>query len=363
MFPLGARGCEPRLDERNRITMKPNREEALFQFALDDPRPKLMRRCLKIAGRIASLVAPFVLAAISSAHPGSGIAVDSQGRVFFTSGPMIVMLETNGVARTIVHDRQNEKFYQLHHIQRAPDGGLLTASDMGNAVWRFTPEGKLSRFYPPENDMRALAVGTGGDPFAVDRTGNVYAVNSKQDRYTQILKVTPEGQIRVLAGGDWGFADGREIEAKFGDLHGGSMLVAPDGALLLTDHFVRVRRIAPDGSVTTLAGGLKKGHADGPGRDARFEGASGLALDDQGNLLVAEQSGRIRRISPVGRVTTLAGSGRRGHKDGPLLEATFDEPTGIAAAPDGAFFVLEPHGPRVRKISNGRVTTIHQGLP
>ena len=62
----------------------------------------------------------------ASAHPGSGLAVDTQGRVFFTAGPMIVMIETNGVARTIVHDAKNEKFYQLHHIQPAPDGGWLT---------------------------------------------------------------------------------------------------------------------------------------------------------------------------------------------------------------------------------------------
>src|SRR3954453_22216180 len=86
------------------------------------------------------------------AHPGSGLAVDAQGRVFFTAGPLIVMVESNGVARTIVYDAKNEKFYQLHHIQPAPGGGWLTASDMGNAIWRFTPEGKLSRFYPPPNE-------------------------------------------------------------------------------------------------------------------------------------------------------------------------------------------------------------------
>jgi len=298
-----------------------------------------------------------------AAHPGSGIAVDALGRVFFTAGPTIVMIETDGVARTIVHDQKHERFYQLHHIQRAPDGGLLTASDMGNAIWRFTPAGRLSRFYPPPNEDRALSVGSGGDPFAVDRTGHVYAVNSRQDHFTQILKITPEGRISVLAGGDWGFADGEGIQAKFGDLHGGSMLVASDGALLLTEDSARVRRVTPDGTVSTLAGGIRKGDTDGNGTDARFDGASGLAFDAQGNVLVVEQVGRIREISPDGMVTTLAGSRKKGSHDGPLLEATFDEPTGIAVAPSRDWFVLEPHRPRVRKISNGRVTTIHQGIP
>jgi hypothetical protein len=311
---------------------------------------------------LASLGALVLVCPQSQAHPSSGIAVDSQGRIFFTAGPMIVMIDTNGQARTIVHDKSNQKFYQLHHIQRAPDGGLLTASDMGNAIWRFSPDGKLSRFYPPERDMRALAVGSGGDPFAVDPAGNVYAVNSKQERYTQILKVTAQGRIHVLAGGDWGFADGKGAEAKFGELHGGSMLVTAEGALLVTDHGVRVRRVAPDGTVTTLAGGLQQGHVDGPGPDARFDGASGLALDTQGNVVVAEQSGRIRRISSSGVVTTLAGSGRKESRDGALLDASFDEPTGIAVASNGDFLVLEPNGPAVRRISTERVTTIHKGL-
>ena len=299
----------------------------------------------------------------AQAHPGSGLAVDAQGRVFFTAGPMIVMIETNGVARSIVHDAKNEKFYQLHHLQRAPDGGLLTASDIGNGIWRFTPEGKLSRFYPPENDDRPLRVGSGGDPFAVDREGNVYAVNSRQDRFTQILQVSAEGRVRVLAGGDWGFADGPGAEAKFGDLHGSSMIAGPDGALLLTDDYARVRRIDPNGTVTTLAGGSAKGFANGPGAEARFNGATGLALDAQGNVLVAEFSGRIRQIDPAGVVTTLAGTGKAGGKDGPLLDATFAEPTGIAIGPTGDLFVLETGAHRIRKISGDRVTTLHQGLP
>jgi hypothetical protein len=297
------------------------------------------------------------------AHPSSGIAVDADGRVFFTAGPMIVMIETNGVARAIVHDAKNEKFYQLHHIQSAPDRGWLTASDIGDVIWRFTPEGKLSRFYPPENDERSLRVGSGGDPFAVDREGNVYAVNSRQQRFTQILKVSAQGRVRVLAGGDWGFADGQGDGAKFGDLHGGSMIIRPDGTLLLTDDYARVRCVDANGNVTTLAGGATKGFADGPGGEARFNGATGLALEVQGNVLVVESSGRIRRINPAGVVTTLAGSGKAGSRDGPLLEATFAEPTGIAIGSAGDFYVLEPGNHRIRKISQGRVTTIHQGLP
>jgi streptogramin lyase len=299
----------------------------------------------------------------AGAHPGSGIAVDPEGRVFFAAGPLIVLIETNGAARTIIHDSNHEKFYQLHHIQPAPGGGWLTASDLGNAIWRFTHEGTLSRFYPPPNGMRALAVGTGGDPFAVDSEGNVYATNSEQNRFTQVLKVTSAGLISVLAGGDWGYADGRGSNAKFGHLHSGSMIVAPDGALLLTDEGLRVRRVAPDGWVTTLAGGAKRGFVDGKGSEARFDGARGLALDPEGNLLVVETSGRIRRITPAGIVKTLAGRGARGHVDGRFLEAIFDAPTGIAAGANGDIFILEPGAHRVRKISGGRVTTLHEGIP
>jgi len=316
---------------------------------------------MKTATALSILALLFGLRA--SAHPGSGLAVDADERVFFTAGPMIVMIETNGIARTIVHDAKNEKFYQLHHIQPAPDGAWLTASDIGNAIWRFTREGKLSRFYPPANDDRPLQVGSGGDPFAVDREGNVYAVNSRQDRFTQILKVTAEGRVNVLAGGNWGFADGHGDRARFGDLHGGSMIIRPDGALLLTDDYARVRRIDSDGRVTTLAGGMARGFADGTGAQARFDGAAGLALDAKGNVLVAESSGRIRQVDPVGTVTTLAGSGRPGSRDGPLLEATFSEPTGIAIGPTGDLYVLETGTHRIRRISGNRVTTVHQGLP
>jgi hypothetical protein len=288
-----------------------------------------------------------------AAHPGSGIAVDGSGRVYFTAGAMIVMIETNGTARTIVHDKTHEKFYQLHHIQRAPDGGLLTASDLGNAIWRFTPEGELTRFYPPVSTTKAPEVGSGGDPFAVDKQGNIYAVRSVQYHSTQILKITPEGQTNVVAGSDWGFADGKGTAAKFANLHGGSMIVGEDGALLLTDNGSRLRRISADGVVSTLARATNR---------VQFE-PYGLALEPGGNILVVDSGGYIHRFLTNGVVVKWAGSGKGRSQDGPRFEAVFDAPTGIAIGPNGDVFVLEPNEPRVRKISEGRVVTIRRGLP
>lgn len=74
----------------------------------------------------------------------------------------------------------------------------------------------------------------------------------------------------------------------------GSMLVAPDGALLRADHYARVRRIAPDGSVTTLAGGSSRGYADGPGSDAQFDGASLSMIEDLNTHLLARTVSRHR---------------------------------------------------------------------
>lgn len=302
--------------------------------------------------RILFLWSIVFLAAHALAHPGSGIAVDAQGRVFFTAGPTVILIETNGTARAIVHDKANEKFYQLHHIQRAPDGGLVTASDLGNAIWRFTVEGHLTKFHPATGSDTALPVGQGGDPFAIDRAGNIYAVKSEQYRSTQILKIRPDGQSSVLAGSGWGLADGRGPAAKFADLHGGSMLATPEGGLLVTDT-ARVRRIAPDGTVSTLSGKTNQ-----PAMQPY-----GLALDDTGNIFVADHAGFIRKIDPRGDITTVAGSGKGRSVDGPQLEAVLNGPTGLARAPNGDLFVLEPGEPRVRKISGGRVVTLHRGLP
>ena len=299
------------------------------------------------------------------AHPGSGLAVDAQSRVFATVGASVVLLEPDGRARRLVSDPTNEKFYQLHHLRRAPDGGLITASDMGNAIWRFTDEGILSRYYPGADRDGALRVGSGGDPFEVDAEGNIYAINSVQFRFTQILKISPEGRIALVAGGDWGHADGEGARARFADVHGGSLVAGPDGTLFLTDDRRYVRKITVEGQVSTLAGGPVTGFADGLGAQARFNGPAGLAVDGDGNVLMADAGNhRIRRITPDGTVTTLAGSGASGSADGDAASATFTGPTGVALGPKGDVYVLEMEAQRVRRIStDGQVVTVGRLSP
>lgn len=300
----------------------------------------------------------------TSAHPGSGIAVDEQGRVFFAAGSVIVMVETNRQARTIVHDSRQERFYQLHHIHRSPKGAAwLTASDRGDVLWQFTPNGELTRFFPLDGNPSPAEIGSGGDPFAVDADGNIYVVKSAPNLSTQVLRINSSGKTNLVAGGRWGYLDGNGANARFEDLHGGSMIIAKDRSLLLTDSGIRVRKITRDGNVSTLAGGPIPGYQDGPSLNARFESARGLALDHNSTLFIAESSGRIRSLSQAGTVSTFAGAAGRGHKDGPVNEALFTEPSGIAAATNGDLFILEPSEYRVRKISAGIVTTFHAGLP
>jgi SGNH hydrolase-like domain, acetyltransferase AlgX/NHL repeat len=119
--------------------------------------------------------------------------------------------------------------------------------------------------------------------------------------------------------------------------------------------------------VTTLAGSGYPGIADGRGLSAEFEGPNGLAYDAAGNLYVADGPGqRIRKINPLGNVTTLAGTGAPvlfgsgvtgGYRDGPAAAAQFSNPVGVAIAPDGTVYVADLLNHCVRMIKGGVVTT------
>jgi DNA-binding beta-propeller fold protein YncE len=167
--------------------------------------------------------------------------------------------------------------------------------------------------------------------------------------------------VRTIAGdGIPGDADGPADRARFRDPFG--IAAARDGTIYVTDAH-RIRRIAPDGTVSTLAGGGEPGFADGPGAAARFDTPSALAIDAAGTLYVADTGNHaIRRITPDGRVTTLAGSGEPGLADGTGRAARFNGPVGIALDPAGRVIVADTYNDRIRAIgADGRVETMAGG--
>ncbi|WP_460503748.1 NHL repeat-containing protein, partial [Hymenobacter agri] len=162
--------------------------------------------------------------------------------------------------------------------------------------------GTTAQFYGPEGAT-------------VDKQGNVYVADNGNNT---IRRITPAGQVDTWAGNlASGFADGPSATARFN----GPIDVAVDGQgnLYVADYGnQRIRKITPGGTVSTLAGSGTAGFADGLGAAAQFNGPNGLAVDGQGVVYVSDyENNRIRKVLPNGTVSTLAGTGQRGFADGP----------------------------------------------
>ncbi len=187
---------------------------------------------------------------------------------------------------------------------------------------------------------------------ATDSAGNVYVAELGNNT---IRKITPAGAVTTLAGlRGQGFADGTGSAARFNNLKG----VATDsGGNVYVADCDRIRKITPAGVVTTLAGG---GSGDGTGSAAGFGCAFGVATDSGGNVYVADFLGNtIRKITPAGVVTTLAGSGSAGSADGTGSAASFNLPRGVATDSAGNVYVGDSGNNKIRKITpTGVVTTL-----
>ena len=199
---------------------------------------------------------------------------------------------------------------------------------------------------------------------AVDSAGNVYVADSFS--YT-IRKITPGGVVTTLAGNPWqpAWADGTGSAALFDFPYG--VAVDSAGNVYVGDaQNEAIRKITPGGVVTTLAGGPgASGSADGTGSAARFYYPYGVAVDSAGNVYVADTNDHtIRKVTSGGVVTTLAGTPRtEGSADGTGSAARFNFPTGVAVDNAGNVYVADLGNSTIRKVTSGGVVTTLAGSP
>ena len=245
----------------------------------------------------------------------------------------------------------------------------MGAGDVSNIAVTCVPAGGLSivagqlacpNFGPYPDGTGAAASLPFVTSFVADAAGNFYAGGGGSVR-----RITPQGVVTTLAGqpGNIGAVDGTGATADFIGPNG--LALDSQGNLLAGDS-VGVRTITPQGVVTFMVGSpTQGGFVNGTGGSARFSGATGVAIDTVGNLYVADTGNNaIRKVTPAGVVTTVAGNGVAGFVDGTGAAARFNQPIDIVIDAAGNLYVTDALNNAVRKITPAAaVSTLAGGGP
>src|SRR3989304_1361407 len=196
---------------------------------------------------------------------------------------------------------------------------------------------------------------------AVDDKGNIYVADFLNN---MIRKVNKSGEvITFLGSGHAAFADGK---GRLAHLRGpDNIALDKEGNIYVADaDNFRIRKITSDGTITTIAGSGMRGYKDGERKTAQFMYPTGVAIDSFGNVYVCDsQNNRIRRITPEGVVSTVAGMGIPGFADGTGYNVQFRFPTGVGVDKNGNIYVADSGNNRIRKISQGGILQAQLLLP
>ncbi len=238
-----------------------------------------------------------------------------------------------------------------------PSGDLFVTDSNSNTIRRVTPAGLVTTFAGQANasgsadGFGAAARFNSPRGIAVDATGVLYVADAFN---STVRRISPTGDVTTLAGaaGDHGSTDGTGNAARFGAVWG--IAVDPSDNIYVSEESGTIRKITPGGVVSHFAGRTDViGADDGTGANATFYAPQGLAADAAGNVYVADwQNNSIRKITPVGVVSTLAGLSSykaQGYADGPGSGARFLNPSGVAVDASGNLYVTDGGNHVVRK--------------
>ncbi len=259
----------------------------------------------------------------------------------------------------------NARLHTPQGLAFGPDGSLYVSSLQAHLVRRIDPNGIISTVVSDGsgNFCQTPGCGDGGPAtqarlvaprgLAVGPDGSLFVVEVNAHR---VRKVRPDGIITTIAGtgvagfsGDGGPAGLAQLNTPQ------AVAVGPDGSVYISDQLnARIRRISPAGVITTFAGGGSPPDnlGDGlPATQARMQAPSGLAVGQDGSVYLTESgSSRVRRITPDGIIRTVAGNGTSGFSgDGfPATQAQLSSPQAVAVGPDDTVYVVDAGNRRLR---------------
>jgi len=286
----------------------------------------------------------------------------------------------------IVADKDNNKIRGID-----PDGNVYTIAGTGEYGDKDGSVNEATLSYPQgitiRDDGTIIVAGSYTDKIrAIDLDGNVFTIVGTQEEEgdksmvfrpqgmavrddgtiiisdvnnNKIRGIDLDGNVFTIAGtGEEGDKDGPGNEATFNYPEG--IAIKGDGTIIVADTYNhKIRGIDLDGNVFTIAGTGERrviGDKDGPGNEATFRYPQGVAIRDDGTIIVADTSNnKIRGIDPNGNVYTIAGTEEQEDKDGPGNEATFNWPQGIAIKNDGIIIVIDTDNNKIRGIGQKKL--------
>jgi serine/threonine protein kinase, bacterial len=284
--------------------------------------------------------------------------------------PFVSTLAGNDTAGAANKIGYAASFYDPTGVVVDGAGNIFVADFDNNQIRKITPDGSVSLFagsnttlygYPLSGSMNGVgSAASFSDPWGVtiDKNENLYVTDQANGL---VRKIDPSGTVSTLAGNSngIGYADGVGAKASFSQMFGlavdqtGNVFVADGGNNM-------IRKISPNGNVSTIAGSGKTGADNGKGVAASFNDPSGVAIDPANNVYVADfGNNEIRKITPNGEVSTFAGNLNLGYSDGTGALASFNHPSAVAVDASGNVFVADDGNCLIRKITpEGATTTI-----
>jgi gliding motility-associated-like protein len=260
----------------------------------------------------------------------------------------------------------SSRFNSPHGVCADKQGNVYVADRYNHRIRKITPSGTVSTLagsgLPGSTDGTGTAASF-NEPWslACDTIGNLYIADTKNYK---IRKVTQAGAVTTVAGtGVFGSTNGAVAIAQFGFPSG--IAVNADGSLIyVCDRMTHTIRKIENGQVTTLAGtAFSPGNTNGAGTAAKFDHPYSICLDNYGNIMVADEwNNLIRKVTPAGVVSTVAGNGTAGSANGNASASSFNAPWGIAVDSLNNIYVGDGNNFTIRKISTSGMVSTYSGI-